>query len=300
MRGTNITNVLFSVAVTIIGAAATCQDEINMQMGADANNGTKAAVNAVGADAAQRHLNSARMGAGAGAEQCNICARTGHNARDCLQFMQREGTCGHWFMHSIGKYKTGCTYGSACRKKHERPSTEPPENAQAGKAVATMATGALPQTNGGKQVHQEMQVGDVAGTKFVIMPNETKHWVNSSRIWLQPEDEEDSLCATCDEAHSQITPCEKGGCHSMLTHDMANAMAVSAVESGRPFQWMPYLTQHQFDNNVNSNAVLVTPTRQRAPPIYVQRPATQAAARETRFCYNVNAKKMDACLYDND
>ena len=163
-----------------------------------------------------------------------------------------------------------------------------------------MATGALPQTNGGKQVHQQMQVSDVADTKFVIMPNETKHWVNSSRIWLQPEDEEDSLCATCDEAHSQITPCEKGGCHSMLTHDMANAMAVSAVESGRPFQWMAYLTQHQFAANVKSNAVLATATRQRAPPIYVNRPATRAAEKETQFCYNVNAKKMDACLYDND
>ena len=217
MRGTTITNVLFSVAVTIIGAAATCEDEINMQMGADTNNGAKAAVNAVGADTAQRHLGGARMGASSGAEKCNICARPGHNARDCLQFMQREGTCGHWFMHSIGKYKTGCTYGSACRKKHERPSIEPPANAHDGKAVATMATGVLPQTNGGKQVHQEMQVGDVTDTKFVIMPNETKYWVSSSHIWLQPEDEDDSLCANCDETHSQIAPCKNGGCHSMLT-----------------------------------------------------------------------------------
>ena len=86
----------------------------------------------------------------------------------------------------------------------------------------------------------------------------------------------------------------------MLLHEMASAMAVSAVESGRPFQWMAYLTQHQFATNVKSNAVLVTATRQRAPPTYVHRPATKAEARETRFCYNVNAKKMDACLYDND
>ena len=65
------------------------------------------------------------------------------------------------------------------------------------------------------------------------------------------------------------------------------------------------LEQHQFATDVQSNAVLVTATRQqRAPPIFasVNRPATKAAM-ETRFCYNVhnvNAKKMDACLYDND
>ena len=192
------------------------------------------------------------------------------------------------------------TYGSACRKKRERPSIEPPENAQDGKAVATMATGALTQTNGGKQVHQQMQVSDVTDTQFVIMPNETKNWANSSRIWLQPEDEDDSLCATCDETHSQITPCKKGGCHSMLTHEMANAMAVPAVESGRPFQWMAYLMQHQFATDVQSNAVLVTATRQqRAPSIFVNRPTTKTAM-ETRFCYNVNVKTMDTCLYDND
>ena len=88
----------------------------------------------------------------------------------------------------------------------------------------------------------------------------------------------------------------------MLLHEMASAMAVSAVESGRPFQWLAYKTQQQFATDVNSNAVLVTATRDRAPPIYKSRPATraQAAQMETRFCYNVNAKKLDENLYTND
>ena len=162
--------------VAIISTAATFEDEIAAQMGSDASCVGKAVTaNAVGADAAQQQCNNKTMGAGAGAVTCNICAKPGHNARDCLQFMQREGTCGHWFMHSIGKYKTGCMYGSECTKKHERPSIEPPENADNAMPVATMATAALPQTNGSKQVHQEMQVGDIKDRNFVIMLNETKY-----------------------------------------------------------------------------------------------------------------------------
>ena len=88
-----------------------------------------------------------KVGAGRGGEICQICAKAGHNARDCLLFMQREGTCGHWFMHSIGIYETGCTYGASCKKKHERPSIEPPENnvvnaAGNAKPVSSMSTGA--------------------------------------------------------------------------------------------------------------------------------------------------------------
>ena len=85
----------------------------------------------------------------------------------------------------------------------------------------------------------------------------------------------------------------------MLLHEMASAMAVSAVESGRPFQWMAYKTQQQFATDVKSNAVLVTATRTRAPPIFVSRPATRTGM-DARFCYNVNTKKMDENLYDND
>ena len=67
-------------------------------------------------------------------------------------------------MHSIGKYKTGCTYyGSACRKKHERPSIEPPKKDD--KRVSTTATGATPKRSGDKQVITEMQVSDVQDTK---------------------------------------------------------------------------------------------------------------------------------------
>ena len=118
------------------------------------------------------------MGAGRGAETCKICDKPGHNACDCLRFMQREGPCGHWFMHSIGIYETGCTYGASCKKKHERPSIEPPGNdvvADAGrnqaaagymkpvsrmstgaKQVSIMATGATPKDDGGEYVLEEL------------------------------------------------------------------------------------------------------------------------------------------------
>ena len=67
MRGTKLTNMRFGVVVTIIGAAATSKDEINMQMGADAKSVTKAVVKA---DAAHKNPGSARTGLGSGAEAC--------------------------------------------------------------------------------------------------------------------------------------------------------------------------------------------------------------------------------------
>ena len=100
-----------------------------------------------------------------------ICAKSGHNARDCLLFMQREGTCGHWFMYSIGIYETGCTYGASCKKKHERPSIEPPETnvvtaagcakpvssmSTGAKRVSIMATGATPKGDGDEYVLEEL------------------------------------------------------------------------------------------------------------------------------------------------
>ena len=175
-KGINITNVPFNVALPIIRSAAFFEDEINVQMGDDSD---------IAGAVAAASVNT--VGAGSGTEQCKICSKPGHNARDCLQFMQREGTCGHWFMHSIGKYRTGCTYGSACRKKHERPSIEPPENAAVGdndnaKPVATMATGVIPNTNGGKPVVLEMQPKDVVDQKFAISQNETGWWIKSNRM----------------------------------------------------------------------------------------------------------------------
>ena len=124
-RGVSVTKVLFSEAAPIIAMAANFEDEISAQMGESTTHNT--AVLTTGATRRTGDQNT-RVGAGRGGEIRKICAKSGHNARDYLLFMQREGTCGHWFMHSIGIYETGCTYGATCKKKHERPSFEPPEN----------------------------------------------------------------------------------------------------------------------------------------------------------------------------
>ena len=120
-------------------------------------------------------------------------------------------------MHSIGIYRTECGFGDTCKLNHGRPTTEPPENAleTAAKPVATMATRAVPPTNGGKHVLQdpEMQLAEISEKKFTILPNETTNWINSNKMWLQPEDEAESLCQACGEEHSQIEPCKDGGCH---------------------------------------------------------------------------------------
>ena len=189
---------------------------------------------------------------------------------------------------------------------------EPPENAAVGenenaKPVATMATGMIPNTNGGKPVVLEMQPKDVADQKFAIPRNETGWWIKSNKMWMQPEDD-NGLCQNCSAAHSQVRSCADGGSHPMLLHQMACEMATSAVEHTSPFRWVSQETQQTIATEVKSNAVLVNATRETrdcAPPIYKSRPATRAEM-ETRFCYNVNAKPMedkemhDACLYDSD
>ena len=54
-----------------------------------------------------------------------------------MVFMKRMGTCGHWFMHSIGKYQTGCRYGDNCTLAHHRPTVEPEEDTRQIKVAAT-------------------------------------------------------------------------------------------------------------------------------------------------------------------
>ena len=111
---------------------------------------------------------------------------------------------------------------------------------------------------------------------------------------------DDSLCQTCETEHSQITLCSNGGQHSLLGHQMACALAVSAVEPDKSFRCASYSSQELATSGAQSMSVLVTGTRTgvRSPPIFMDR----AARKETRFCYSVNAKKMEtedaACLYD--
>ena len=61
-----------------------------------------------------------------------------------------EGTCGHWFMHSIGRYKTGCRYGDAYRKRHARLGKEPEVS---------------PQQDGGEQRGQQVKVAASSGSR---------------------------------------------------------------------------------------------------------------------------------------
>ena len=78
------------------------------------------------------------MGTGL-AKPCSICSKPGNAARDCMVFMKRTGTstCGHWFMHSIGKYQTVCRYGDNCKLAQKQSEVEPEEDAQQVKVAAT-------------------------------------------------------------------------------------------------------------------------------------------------------------------
>ena len=198
---------------------------------------------------------NARMGAGRGVETCKMCDKTGHNARDCMLFMKREGTCGHWCMHSLGIYDTGCTYGSACKQKHERPSIEPPENdvvTAAGNAkpvssmstwatrVSVMATGGSPEAHGDECVLKELTVSEMESGDLHLAPNRTKFWIKNNKIWLKPEGGEETLCQNCNEGHSIITPGSDGGQHSSLLKKMVSDLATSSRHPSVPLKWASY------------------------------------------------------------
>ena len=113
-----------------------------------------------------------------------------------------------------------------------------------------MATKAIPDVikcgrflNGGKPVLQEVQPSDITGQKFNLIPNDTGYWMCNNKVWLQPEDDNDQMCTSCNEGHSVIQPCKDGAHHSGLIHQMALEMSASAVEEQRPFKWMSYGTQ---------------------------------------------------------
>ena len=132
-----------------------------------------------------------------------------------------------------------------------------------------------------------------------------KHWINSNKMWLQPEGETDSLC---DEGHSQIEPCEDGGCHSMLPYTMACELAASAVETERKFRWVTYGTQVQHDAQAEAKVMATRVDRRMAMQVIMPRPATRAAAGLSCNSYSAIVQKVkekreeDACsyLYDSD
>jgi hypothetical protein len=317
-----ITNVLFSEAAPIIAMAANFEDEITAQMGTSAK--LNAAVLTTGTTDRTSERNS-RMGAGRGGEICKICAKAGHNARDCLLFMQREGTCGHWFMHSLGIYETGCTYGATCKKKHERPSFEPPENdevagaarnqAAAGqpkpatsmstgaKKVSIMATGATPGGSGDKYVLEELPVSAIKQGNFHLVPNETNYWILNNKVWLQPENEQDTMCQNCDEGHSHLAPCSDGGQHSLLSHHMASTLAASSKDPNPPLRWASYKAQLAATLDVNESSVLAVGTRVGSPPVYyMDRRARKAACSSisAKTCVAAKDANMYSCLYNDD
>lgn len=161
-------------------------------------------------------------------------------------------------MHSIGIYETGCTYGSTCKKKHKRPSIEPPENdvvtaagnakpvssmSTGAKRVSIMAMGASPEANGDEYVLKELAVSEIESRDFNVAPNKTNYWIKNKKIWLQPEGEEGTLCQHCDEGHSTITPCSDGGQHLLLSQQMALALAASSQDPNNPLKWASYASQ---------------------------------------------------------
>ena len=75
-KGVTLTNVPFSVAMPIIGAAAKFEDEINAQM--DTEVLAAAAVNTVGAatrNARNNNNGKPKVGAAAGVATCKICSK---------------------------------------------------------------------------------------------------------------------------------------------------------------------------------------------------------------------------------
>ena len=116
-------NVPFTEAAAMVEAIASSHDEVEAQMGRGQ----------------EVHVNNANtMGTGTGlAKTCSICNKPGHAAQDCMVFMRRTGTCGHWFMHSIGKYQMGCMYGDNCKLAHHRPTVEPEEDMRQVQVAAT-------------------------------------------------------------------------------------------------------------------------------------------------------------------
>ena len=144
----------------------------------------------------------------------------------------------------------------------------------------------------------EVHASDMADQKCILIPNNAGNWVCCNKVWLQPKDDDTSMCTHCQEGHSIIKPCKLGGRHSGMLHHMALEMSISSVEEQRPFRWMPYGVQEQKEA-IEANVSLTTATRTRFPVMDRRRPATRAE--DARFCYSVNAKPMEAaCLYDSD
>ena len=278
--GKTITNVPFSVAEPIMEIHATQEDDLNAQMCKPCTPKQESA----------KPANVNTVGAG---DACKVCAQTGHGARDCLQFMKSEGVCGHWFMHSIGKYKTGCSYGDKCNKLHARPNKEPGDGATRTRTVAANATTA------GQglitPVIKELARQDLTGLTTTLVPNKGTFWLNDSKIWLQPQTDEQSPCTNCGDRHSLIAPCKSGGGHhSILYTTMESDLNTSGIDKDRPFKWVSYKTQIGADANVTGTRVDVNAT---SGQLYLQ---TDPMQRRRNVFTGYAGVRPDSVLYDSD
>ena len=171
------------------------------------------------------------------------------------------------------------------------------------KRVSIMATGASPEADGGEYVLKELSVSEIKSKDFTLIPNKTNYWLKNNKTWLQPEDEDEALCQHCDEGHSHITPCSDGGQHSLLSQQMASALAASSRDPNDPLKWAPYASQMQATPDVQASSVLATGTRAGSTPMYaMDRRARKAACSSitAKACVKAKDENMYSCLYGYD
>ena len=148
-------------------------------------------------------------------------------------------------MHDcLGKWGKGCEFEN-CRYKHERPDEEPEEE--------PCSTCAVQRCRGHCRPHRNYRAGSADSAHVRV--NNTKHWLNRSKFWMQPEDDS-SLCTGCNTEHSLIQPCTGGGRHSMMPTEMQrDAEAIRC-------RWIPFSVQQAADRKTAQVSTMrATPTR---------------------------------------
>ena len=169
-----------------------------------------------------------------------------------------------------------------------------------------MATGASPNDTGlhatMEYVCKELAISQIQPEEFKLAPNKTNYWLQNNKIWLQPEGEGESLCQNCDEGHSHITPCSDGGQHSLLSQQMASALAASSRDPNVPLKWASYASQVRATRDGQGSSVLATGTRAGSPPVYhMDRWARKAACSRitVKKCVPARDANMYSCLYED-
>ena len=167
----------------------------------------------------------------------------------------RDGAC-----KNAWESGTRCEYEN-CRCKNERPSEEPEED----------PTPVQCNTVGLTADSTEITVQDLRTLRdsgSVLPINNTSHWLNRSKFWMQPEDDS-ILCTGCNAEHSAIKQCSGGGQHSMMPTEMRrDAEAIMC-------RWIPFSVQQAAEGKI----ALVTATR--AVPLKTLVMATQEMRKQS-------------------